>query len=722
MKKITIVIPTFNERRNVNDLSHRLVDSLEQAGLQYELLFVDDHSNDGTPEYLNSLTNQFPIKVLSKQGKKGKAFSLLEGFQKADGEVIAMIDADQQYPPESIPEMVKKLDEFDIVVANRKNRHVSTTRNYLSQLYTFIFGKMLLGLSVDVQSGLKVFNKQVMHNLRLNPTPWGFDYEFLYKAKRMRWQIGQVDTVFNERLYGTSNVNYMLTGLELAYGAIKLRLEYFVKDILRFLDHPHHSEKHPVHFNNPVDFLFVPEIFSAKKHLYLETISLLVFVSLFVISLVWIFNIAFSVPILIIVSGVISLFYLGLMLFKLIIVSQSLKRPLISFAKKEISAIKNEDLPIYTLLIPLYKEAEVIPQIIKAMTAIDYPHDKLDIIITLEEYDHETINAIKKANPPEYFKTLILPDVTPKTKPKALNVAFPQTKGEFVVIYDAEIIPDPDQLKKAYLAFRKYPDIGCFQTRLDHYNANQNVVTKLFNTEFSFYYDLFLPGLQKMGYPVPLSGHSTHFRRSVLEKIGAWDPYNVTEDCDVGIRLHRMGFKTDIIDSTSKEEATSGLNAWINQRTRWMKGFIQTSIVHLRHPLRFKEEIGGWRNFIAFLFTVPGTVVVNILNLFYWLFLIGWFSTHSIFIQKLFPAPILYISVVSFIVGNSIFTYLNLIGAYKRERHALVKYSLLSPLYWVLLTFATIKALIEIFVKPHHWDKTRHGGHLTNIKYATNTN
>jgi len=410
------------------------------------------------------------------------------------------------------------------------------------------------------------------------------------------------------------------------------------------------------------------------------------------------------------------------MIFKLIVVFQSLKKPLISFTKEEISAIKDEDLPIYTLLIPLCKEAEVIPQIIKAMTAIDYPHDKLDVIITLEEYDHETIEAIKRQSPPQYFKTLILPDIAPKTKPKALNVAFPQTKGEFVVIYDAEIIPDPDQLKKAYLAFRKYPDIGCLQTRLDHYNAGQNIITKLFSAEFSFYYDLFLPGLQKMGYPIPLSGHSTHFRRSVLEKIGAWDPYNVTEDCDVGIRLHRMGFKTDIIDSTSKEEATSTLGAWIRQRSRWMKGFIQTSIVHLRHPLRFKNEIGGWPNFIAFLFTVPGTVVVSILNLFYWVFLIGWFTVHPVFIQKFFPMPILYISVISFVVGNSIFTYLNLIGAYKRERHALVKYSLLSPFYWLLLAFATIKASIEIFVRSHHWEKTKHGAHLADIKYAPNTN
>src|SRR3989344_7720336 len=164
-KKITIVVPTYNERRNVNDLTHRVADSLEQAGLPYELLFVDDHSNDGTPEYLDSVANQFPIRILPKQGKKGKAYSLLEGFQEADGEIVAMIDADLQYPPEAIPEMVKKLDEFDIVVANRKTRQVSTARKYLSQLFTLIFGKVLLGLSADVQSGLKVFKKQVLHNL-----------------------------------------------------------------------------------------------------------------------------------------------------------------------------------------------------------------------------------------------------------------------------------------------------------------------------------------------------------------------------------------------------------------------------------------------------------------------------------------------------------------------------------------------------------------------------
>jgi len=425
-----------------------------------------------------------------------------------------------------------------------------------------------------------------------------------------------------------------------------------------------------------------------------------------------------GIPILITLSASIALFYFGLMIFKLLVVWQAISQPLISFTDEEIASVKEHDLPNYTLLIPLLREEKVISQIIEAITAIDYPKDKLDVIITLEEYDHKTIDSIKKVNLPAYFKILILPNVTPKTKPKALNVAFPQTKGEFVVIYDAEIIPDSDQLKKAYLAFKKYPDIGCLQTRLDHYNANQNIITRLFNAEFSFYYDLFLPGLQKMGYPIPLSGHSTHFRRSILEKIGAWDPYNVAEDCDIGIRLHRKGYKTEILNSFSKEEATSNLNDWMKQRSRWMKGFIQTSIVHLRHPLRFKNEIGGWSNLLGFLFTVPGTVIINILNLFYWILLLGWFITGSVLIQSFFPGPILYLSVISFVLGNVMFTWLNLIGAYKRKRYSMVKYSLLSSVYWILLAIATVRALIQIILNPYHWEKTNHGEHLLKKNYS----
>jgi cellulose synthase/poly-beta-1,6-N-acetylglucosamine synthase-like glycosyltransferase len=442
-------------------------------------------------------------------------------------------------------------------------------------------------------------------------------------------------------------------------------------------------------------------------------VVLIFFILAFFGSLLYLLKGRFGVSISISISAIISFFYLGLLVFKLYVVYRSSKKKLVHVSKEELNNARDDAYPLVTIIIPLYREEAVIPQIMDAMTNINYPKDKLQVLITLESYDWQTRQAIELMNPPEYFRIVTLPDVTPKTKPKALNVAFKEVKGEYLVIYDAEIIPDRDQLKKAVLAFRKNPDIGCLQTRLDHYNSHENVITRLFNAEFSFYYDMFLPGLTALGFPIPLSGHSTIFRRQVIEQVGAWDPYNVAEDCDIGMMIKRAGWKIDILDSVSREEATGDVDAWVRQRTRWMKGFIQTSIVHLRHPLSFVKDIGGWFNFLGFFLTVPGTVLLNFFNLFYWFLLIAWFITGSKAIQYFFPGPILYISVISFVLGNFIFTFLNLVGSYKRERYSMVKYSLMSPVYWILLAYATVRAVFQIVTNPHRWEKTVHHNYVT---------
>lgn len=489
----------------------------------------------------------------------------------------------------------------------------------------------------------------------------------------------------------------------------KLRAWFFF--VFKFLDHPHHSEARGYDFENSEDFLFLPEIHSAKKHIYHESVSVACFAAVLFIAAVVALHLTFDFSTLAIVSGAIALFYFTFVIFKLYVVYKGAHYPLISFSKEEIDAL-GTDVPMYTVFIPLLNEAEVIPQIAEAMTSIDYPKEKIEYIITLEEYDHATLDAIKAVNLPDNFRVLILPDTKPKTKPKALNVALSHAKGQYVVIYDAEIIPDADQLKKAVLAFRAHPNIGALQVRLDHYNADQNILTKLFNAEFAFYYDLFLPGLQKLGFPIPLSGHSTHFRMDALKDMGAWDPYNVTEDCDIGMRLHRKGYGVGMLDSVSLEEATSTLDSWIPQRTRWMKGFIQTSIVHLRHPFRFKKEIGGWINFMAFLYIVPGTIILNLLNFLAWITQFVWFTTEASFIQRLYPPAILYFSVFSFLVGNFAFMYMNLLAVYRRKRYGLIKYVLLTPLYWVLLAIATVRAAKQMIRSPHSWEKTKHGSHL----------
>lgn len=718
--KISVIIPTYNERGNVDALIERLCTALKHASIvSYEYIFVDDHSNDGTYEHLNTLAvRNKNVKVFLKKGKKGKSWSILEGIEYTQYDNIAMIDADLQYPPEVIPKMLEQLGEADIVVANRTTHHTGKKRSWLSKIFNLLFGKILFGMNVDMQSGLKVFKKDVFYNLSLHPTEWGFDYEFLYKTQRMRWKICSVDIDFADRISGKSKVNVIKTGLELVTGALGLRIRYALRSLLKFTDHPHHSEARPINFKNTKDFLFIPEIHSAKKTLYRETISLAIVFSLAFFALLYLFGSVFSSALLVILSGSIALFYFTFMIFKIWVVYQATQNdPTINISKEDIANFDDDKLPIYTILIPLYREEKVINQVIKAMTAIDYPPEKLDIIITLEEYDHQTINAIAEAHPPAHFKTLILPDVQPKTKPKALNVAFLQVRGEFLVIYDAEIIPDHDQLKKAVIAFRKHDELACLQTRLDHYNPRQSLVTRFFNSEFSFHYDYFLPGLQELGFPLPLSGHSTHYRTSVLKDIGAWDPYNVTEDCDIGMRLHRAGQRAGMINSSSQEEATISFKAWILQRTRWMKGFIQTSIVHLRHPFRFKREIGGWIPFLGFFFIVPGGVLVNILNFVSWIILLVWLVAHPPFIQTLYPLPVLYVATFSFIVGNFVFTYMNLLAIYKRKRYDIVKYNLLSFVYWIMLAIATVRATIEFVIKPHYWEKTVHGTHLARKRH-----
>jgi glycosyltransferase XagB len=482
-----------------------------------------------------------------------------------------------------------------------------------------------------------------------------------------------------------------------------------VKKLLTFLEYPHVSEKGELAFGNTRDFLFLPTIHSAEKHLHSENISLFATAGLLLVAAVAFLKVIFGLPFFVIISGTIALFYATLMVFKLWVVQQSLSIRFVDFNREEIAGITDKELPTYTVLVPLYQEERVIRQTVGAITALNYPADKLQVLVTLEEYDYATRRALERIDLPKYVEIVALPNVEPKTKPKALNVAFLKARGEFVVIYDAEVIPEENQLKKAHLAFKKNPHIASFQTRLDHYNTRQNIITRLFNTEFSFYYDLFLPGLQKLGYPIPLSGHSTHFRTEAIRAVGAWDPYNVTEDCDLGIRLHRKGYQTGVLNSFSYEEATSTMRGWMKQRTRWMKGFIQTAIVHLRHPLRLKNELGGYKNFFVFLLVVPGTVLVNIFNIVYWGLLIGWLTTRSELIQEFFPQPILYISVISFLVGNFIFTYLNLLGAYQRSRYDLVKYSLLSPLYWIMLAVASLRALGQLAMHPHLWEKTAHG-------------
>ncbi|HEU5314621.1 MAG TPA: glycosyltransferase, partial [Chloroflexota bacterium] len=403
-------------------------------------------------------------------------------------------------------------------------------------------------------------------------------------------------------------------------------------------------------------------------------------------------------------------FYSAVSIFKFLIASKAVSSTLeLRTSRDEVAALKDADLPVYTILVPVYKEAEVFPILVDAIGKLDYPKAKLDVRILLEEDDAETIDVARRSNLPAHFTLVIVPHGKPKGKPKACNYGCIQARGEFAVIYDAEDIPEPDQLKKALIAFDKGGSrVACVQAKLNYFNADQNLLTRWFTSEYSMWFDVFLPGLDAINAPIPLGGTSNHFRMDVLRELGMWDPYNVTEDADLGVRLYKAGYKTAVIDSTTYEEANSEVYNWIRQRSRWVKGYVQTYLVHMRHPVALYKALGP-SAFWSFQLFIGGTFLTLLLNPVFWILTILWFGTNWSFIQEIFPSPIFYPSVVAALFGNFTFTYLNVVGCLQRQYYGMVKYALLTPLYWALMSQAAWKGFLQLFYAPSYWEKTRHG-------------
>ena len=321
---------------------------------------------------------------------------------------------------------------------------------------------------------------------------------------------------------------------------------------------------------------------------------------------------------------------------------------------------------------------------------------------------------------PTYFQTLKVPDSKPKTKPKACNYGLKFAKGEYIVIYDAEDIPESDQLKKAILAFKKLNDkVACIQAKLNFYNPYQNFLTRAFTAEYSLWFDLVLTGLQSINAPIPLGGTSNHFPTEILKELKGWDAFNVTEDCDLGIRLIKKGYATAVVDSTTYEEANSGLKNWFNQRSRWIKGYIQTYLVHMRNP---KEFVKGLKttHLITFQLIVAGKILSLFINPIMWIITISYFVFRSYtgsFIESFFPGPLFYMGLISLVFGNFLYFYYYLIGCTKRNHNPIMKYLfLLVPLYWLGMSIAAWIAVYSLIYQPHYWAKTIHGLHLNKSK------
>ncbi|HHU14330.1 MAG: glycosyltransferase [Kiritimatiellae bacterium] len=411
-----------------------------------------------------------------------------------------------------------------------------------------------------------------------------------------------------------------------------------------------------------------------------------------------------------ILIGFCTLFYVISTLYKFAVIRASLSpSAIMRFSPEEIASVEPREWPIYSILVPMYKEPETLKQMLNALIAMDYPADKKDVQFLLEEDDDLTLDAARTLTMPPGFRVTKIPPSFPRTKPKACNIGLYLAKGEYLVIYDAEDMPETDQLKKAVLAFEASPEnVVCVQSRLNYYNPRQNVLTRWFTAEYSAWFDLQLPGLSAMRAVIPLGGTSNHFKIDVLRDLMGWDAYNVTEDCDLGVRLARAGYATRMLETTTWEEACSVLPFWIKQRTRWQKGYIQTWFVHMRRPWKLAREL-GFVNFLHYQLLIGGGPFSVLINPIFWAMALVWFLFRPEGVSHLFPGPIFAAGAGCLFLGNFVFIYINLLGCCKRKNDDLMWWALLTPIYWLMMSYSGWRALFQFFHDPFVWEKTQHG-------------
>lgn len=380
-------------------------------------------------------------------------------------------------------------------------------------------------------------------------------------------------------------------------------------------------------------------------------------------------------------------------------------------AKRRSFRIPDRDLPVYSVLVPVYREARIIPQLLTALSALSYPSSRLEILVLLEADDPETLAAIKTADPDGRFHPLILPPGQPRTKPRALQLGLAFAHGALVTVFDAEDMPATDQLRLAAERFLRSDDqLACLQAKLVIDNSHASWLSRQFALEYGALFHIVLPGLARLGLPVMLGGTSNHFRAEALRQVKGWDAWNVTEDADLGLRLARFGYRIEALDSTTEEEAPASLKPWFTQRRRWLKGWMQTALVHLSDPARLWQDLSAVEILAIFgllvstllaaliyPFSLIGVAILAIVNL---------VMPHQHHDLPIFAALSL------FFAGHGIAAALIVKGARPAGLKLRLRDILGLPVYWALVSLAGWSALIDLARRPFHWDKTSHLGRV----------
>lgn len=365
-------------------------------------------------------------------------------------------------------------------------------------------------------------------------------------------------------------------------------------------------------------------------------------------------------------------------------------------------------LPRVSILVPLFRETEILHALVARLARLTYPKCLLDVILVLEEEDDQTRRTLAGIDLPPWIRAVVVPDGAPRTKPRAMNYALDFCEGDIIGIYDAEDAPEPDQIAQVARSFQAAPpDVVCLQGYLDYYNPRQNWLARCFTIEYAAWFRVMLPGLARMGLAIPLGGTTLFFRRAALERLGGWDSHNVTEDADLGFRLARHGYRTEMVPTVTDEEANCLPWAWIKQRSRWLKGYMTTYLVHMRRPRLLWRQLGAWKflGFQAHFVAALSQVFLAPVLWSFWLVLLGLPHPFDPFVSRETMRAIGALFLTIEILNLAIHLYA-VSGA--RHRH-LLPWAPTMHFYAPLGAVAAYKALYELVLKPFFWDKTRHG-------------
>lgn len=747
MKKpfLSVVIPAYNESERIGVTLADLKRYFSDKDYAYEVIVVSDGSTDGTADAVRrfALEQSFPaLRVIDNKENRGKGYAVRCGMLEARGEYRLFMDADNSVTIDTVDPFLGEMGKggHDVAIGSIAFSYVPSVehngwhRRWFGSMSKALIRVVAVPGIYDSQRGFKLFTARAADAIfplqRIDR--FGFDVELLAIAKLqglsvkelpVKWDnpagskvrlsayvdsfvelgriyanvlAGQYDAAAGTR--GRMRRRASLAVLFLAeFPALLSRL---AREILTSKVHLDIEELGDALVFRGRRFLKFTDLPHNETALYTivkaQKIILFGLFALVVAGLALDWSATVTS-----ITVIAALLFLADLAYNAFLVNRSMRfDPTLKVPDAEIAALRDEDLPTYTILVPLYREWRITPEFLAHIEDIDYPIEKLDVILLFEERDRRTQRNVASLRLPSHFRSVIVPDSEPRTKARALNLGLEQSKGDYLVVYDADDMPERDQLKKALTAFRQTgAETVCVQAKLGFYNASQNVLTRMYAAEHSLWFDLTLPGLQSLKAPMPLAGASNHFRTSALRSLAGWDAFNVSEDWDLGIRLSKRGFKTAIIESSTLEEASPRLVDWYRQRTRWVKGYIQTYLVHMRDPQSFH---GGLRDLLSFQAFVGCKVAAMLATPFLWLLALLYGLAEG-------PTLALSIGVTTLVLGSMVQVAIYIVGCSRKSLSGYARYAPLTPVYRFGIGLAVWSALWELYSDPHHWTRAPHG-------------